>query len=198
MHILGGEKKGKSVVYPEREIRPTQAKVKEALFNILEVKNKTLLDLCAGSGAVGFEALSRGARFVTFVDIERKCIDALIKNAKTIFPIKKSIDTEIINKENINYKVKRISAFDYTKKQREAFDIIYFDPPYEKPELYLLVIENIFENKMLEEDGVLVVEFDEKVYKSFNFKKYKNIKIKEYGKTVLTFLYQDTESPKPI
>lgn len=187
MHLLGGEKKGKNIIYPDKEIRPTQAKVKEAFFNTINVKEKTFLDLCAGSGALGFEALSRGAKNTTFIDIERKCIKAIIKNAKTLF-----------GRKNNNYKIKRVSAFDYTKKQKDVFDIIYFDPPYEKPELYLSVIENIFENKIIAENGIFTVEFDNKVFKSFNFEKYKNIKVKEYGKTVLVFFYQETESPKSI
>ena len=85
MHIISGYKKNKKIITPKRDFRPTQSKVREALFNIIEVKDKIFLDLCSGSGAIGFEALSREAKYCIFIEIDREAIKNIFTNAKNIF-----------------------------------------------------------------------------------------------------------------
>lgn len=174
MHIISGYKKNKKIITPKRYFRPTQSKVREALFNIIEVKDKTFLDLCSGSGAIGFEALSREAKYCIFIEIDREAIKNIFTNAKNIF-----------EDESEKYKIKRISAEDFAKRTNEKFDIIYFDPPYNS-KIYNSVISLIIERNLLNKNGYLIVELGYEYYKKF-LENFNNIKcdIKIYGETVL-------------
>lgn len=176
MHIISGKKKGKKIISPNIYFRPTQSKLKEALFNIINVSGKTFLDLCAGSGAVGLEALSRGANHVTFVDIERESIKTLFKNAKSIFG-----NSDI-------YQIKRISAVDYIKNTDGHFDIIYLDPPYDS-NIYREIIYNVINRNLINNGGVLVAETSLNSYKKFSFLKPTNYDFRKYGESVLLFFY---------
>lgn len=180
MHIISGYKKNKKIISPKRDFRPTQSKVREALFNIIEVKDKVFLDLCSGSGAIGFEALSRGAKNCVFIEIDREAVKNIFINAKNIF-----------ENENGKYKIKRISAEDYVKRTEDKFDIIYFDPPYNS-KIYNVAISSIIERNLLNENGRLIVESSRKYYKNF-LENFNNIKhdIKIYGENVLIIFYKD-------
>lgn len=179
MHIISGYKKNKKIIIPKRDFRPTQSKVREALFNIIEVKDKIFLDLCSGSGAIGFEALSREAKYCVFVEIDREAVQNIFINAKNIF-----------ENEKEKYKIKRIAAEDYTKRTNEKFDIIYFDPPYNS-KIYEIVINSIIERNLLNENGYLIAESSYKYYKKFlenllnNYKINMKYDIKIYGENVL-------------
>lgn len=179
MHIISGYKKNKKIITPKRDFRPTQSKVREALFNIIEVKDKIFLDLCSGSGAIGFEALSRGAWRCVFVEIDREAVQNIFTNAKNIF-----------ENEKEKYKIKRIAAEDYTKRTNEKFDIIYFDPPYNS-KIYDIVINAIIERNLLNENGYLIAESSYKYYKKKlenfleNYKVNMKYDIKIYGENVL-------------
>ena len=175
MHIISGYKKNKKIIAPKRDFRPTQSKVREALFNIIEVKDKIFLDLCSGSGAIGFEALSRGAKYCVFAEIDREAIQNIFINAKNIF-----------ENESEKYKIKRIAAEDYAKRTNEKFDIIYFDPPYNS-KIYETVISLIIERNLLNENGYLIVESSYKYYKKIleNYKYDLEYEIKIYGENVL-------------
>ncbi|ACN84540.1 16S rRNA (guanine(966)-N(2))-methyltransferase RsmD [Brachyspira hyodysenteriae] len=181
MHIISGNKKGRKIITPKRDFRPTQGKVKEAFFNIIDIENKTFLDLCSGSGAMGFEALSRNAKFAAFIEIDREAIKTIFSNAKAIFN----------DNENI-YKIKRVSAEDYVKKTNDKFDVIYLDPPYHS-KIYFDVINNIIKRNILNDNGVLAAEFGADYYKKFlENEELKNIisgimeyDIKTYGESVL-------------
>lgn len=175
MHIISGYKKNKKIIAPKRDFRPTQSKVREALFNIIEVKDKIFLDLCSGSGAIGFEALSREAKYCVFVEIDREAVQNIFINAKNIF-----------ENESEKYKIKRIAAEDYAKRTNEKFDIIYFDPPYNS-KIYEAVISLIIERNLLNENGYLIVELRYKYYKKFleNYKYNLKYEIKIYGENVL-------------
>lgn len=185
MHIISGYKKNKKIIIPKRDFRPTQSKVREALFNIIEVKDKIFLDLCSGSGAIGFEALSREAKYCVFVEIDREAVQNIFINAKNIFEGEKE-----------KYKIKRIAAEDYTKRTNEKFDIIYFDPPYNS-KIYEIVIKTVMERNLLNENGYLIAESGCKYYKKFLEKSLENYKInmkydiKIYGENVLIIFRRD-------
>ena len=184
MYIISGNKKGRKIVNPKRDFRPTQSKVREAFFNIVNAEGKTLLDLCSGSGAIAFEALSRNAKHATLVEIDRDAVKTIVINAKAIF-----------DNDNTLYKVKRISALDYVKRTNDKFDIIYFDPPYHS-NIYFDCLNAIIERKLLNDDGVLAAEFGADYYKNFleteNFKSLiKDIMhydVKSYGESILVIL----------
>ncbi len=172
MNIISGSKKGKHIKLCDDNFRPTQAKVREAFFNIFDVVYSDFLDLCAGSGAMGFEALSRGAKHSTFVEIDRLRVKALFENSKSLFS-NDSLCT-----------IKRYSALDYTKRTNDKYDIIYFDPPYNSL-IYQNTIENIIERKLLNENGSLIIELDSKTYKKNMFFSSDFFEEKWYGNTCL-------------
>ena len=127
-------------------VRPTSDRLRETLFNILapQIKGSRFLDLCAGSGAVGIEALSRGASHVTFVDQSRRACSSIQTNLATI-----GITSEatIIIKDCV-------SAL---KNLAGKFDVIFFDPPYES-DVYDRVLREIGESYLCAPDTVVVVE----------------------------------------
>jgi 16S rRNA (guanine(966)-N(2))-methyltransferase RsmD len=127
-------------------VRPTSDRLRETLFNILapQIKGSRFLDLCAGSGAVGLEALSRGASHVTFVDKSRRACSAIQVNLDTIGI---TGEATIINKD-------AVSAL---KNLTGKFDVIFFDPPYES-DVYDRVLREIGESYLCAPDTVVVVE----------------------------------------
>jgi len=127
MRIIAGKYKGRKIAFPDH-IRPTQDKVRQAIFDTLgqDFKGASVLDLFAGSGALGIEALSRGAGRVVFVDIERKC-NFLIKSNLDGLGLSRGPGCEIENYRQDAFKAVAIAA-----KRKRRFDIIFADPPYHK------------------------------------------------------------------
>jgi len=139
---------------PDGKTRPTSDRLRETLFNILapEITDETrFLDLCAGTGAIGIEAVSRGAGFVTFVDKSRKAC-ALIEDNLDFLKIPEE-ETEIVNLE----------AETFTgREHKNGWDIIFFDPPYDSD--YAILLHDFREpgEKLLRKDGRLIVEHHSK------------------------------------
>lgn len=121
MRITCGRYKGKNLKMP-KGIRPTQEKVRQALFNILgDLEGLVFLELYAGSGAIGLEALSRGVRELTLVESHRDCQIAIKKNIQAL----QAKSCRVYPKDSIKV-VKEFS------QQKTRFDIIFMDPPYHK------------------------------------------------------------------
>src|SRR5258706_11365455 len=123
MRIIAGKFRGRKLKSPPSlQTRPTSDRLRETLFNILapRIAGARVLDLCAGTGAVGIEALSRGAAHVTFIDQSRKMC-ALIEENLNTFNIE---EREIVTNEASDFLRKLV------KKAKQPFDIIFFDPPY--------------------------------------------------------------------
>lgn len=121
IRLTGGQFRGRSIAIPARtELRPSLSKLRQALFNTLQLHTEgaRVLDLFAGSGALGFEALSRGAAHATFVDVSRDAERTIRKNAETLGVT-----------ENVH-----VICGDATRVDlpTAAFDLIFADPPYEK------------------------------------------------------------------
>jgi len=120
MKIITGLARGRVLYWPEGEkTRPTAAQVKEALFSVIQfdIEGRTVLDLFAGSGQLGLEALSRGAAFAHFVDFDKDAINIIEKNIK------------ICGFENFS-KVYKTSYDAFLKLTDLKFDIVFLDPPY--------------------------------------------------------------------
>jgi 16S rRNA (guanine966-N2)-methyltransferase len=119
MRIISGKYKGRVIRIPE-DIRPTQQKVRKAIFDILgDIEGLFFLELFAGSGAVGLEALSQGAKEVVFVENDTRCVEKIKENLSLL--------------NSLSYRVIELDAFraiEQLAKRKERFDIIFFDPPY--------------------------------------------------------------------
>jgi len=145
LRIVGGKYKGRTLVaFDGEKIRPTADKVRESLFNILQFKiaGANFLDLFSGTGAMGIEALSRGARKVTFNDCSKQSIAVLRKNLEKL-------------KVEEEYVVKNTLAQTFLTGNTEKFDVIFIDPPYNSG----LILEVLpLAKSALSDDGIIVVE----------------------------------------
>lgn len=181
MKIIGGEFKGRYMEMPRGvNIRPTSDKVREALFNIIKdrIAGASVLDLFAGSGSVGFEAISRGAASVTFVDSERRCVGSIKKTLK-------SIEKD----RSINANVYCSDAFKAIKKLNDSnyrFNIIFLDPPYHPDTLKkcLLCISNY---DILSSPYLIVCEHFKKDVIPEDVEGFKRCHQARYGDTMLSF-----------
>ncbi len=151
MRVIAGKARGKKLFQPKDEsIRPTLDRVKESLFNILgfEIKDALFLDLFSGSGAIGIEALSRGAKKVIFVDNVTNSCELTKKN---ILSCKFETSSYELQKNDVESSLKSLS------NKKLTFDYIFMDPPYgfTNVEPLILSISNL---KILSPKGQLIVE----------------------------------------
>ena len=159
-----------------KKVRPTMSRVADSLMNTLEnivsFEKATCLDLFCGTGSIGKKLLVKKAPLVFFVDV-------------TFAPLKSEpIKTEYLK----NAFFFKSSAFDFLKKTNETFDIIFADPPYFfKEQQYKMLVEKVFERKILKKNGVLIIEHS----KEFSSESIKVQKVKKFGKTILTFFKQE-------
>jgi 16S rRNA (guanine966-N2)-methyltransferase len=157
LRIIAGKFRGRRLKSPpSAQTRPTSDRLRETLFNILapRIEGARVLDLCAGTGAVGIEALSRGARDVTFIDQSRKMC-ALIETNLTSLSVESDL-YEIVVSEAVDYLRRR------TKDEALGFDIIFFDPPYATD--YETALRTIGEHasQFLNAGGIVIVEHHKK------------------------------------
>jgi len=156
LRIIAGKYRGRNLKSPPSlEVRPTSDRLRETLFNVIapQIAGARFLDLCAGSGAVGIEALSRGAAHVTFVDNSREMCE-LTKSNLELCRIERSA-SEVIRSEFAGY-LRRFIA-----KQPDSgkpWDIVFFDPPYAADYSPILDIFGANSSSLLNEDGLLIVE----------------------------------------
>ena len=147
IRIIGGRHKSYRIVFKALPaLRPTTDRAKETLFSWLqfELVNKSCLDLFAGTGSLGLEALSRGAQHVTFVEKEKNLYKNIIKNIS-----------------NLGYE-NQIQAvcsdsFKWLKTNKQKFDLIFLDPPFDLID-YKMLIRAIFQNNVLNQDGKIFLE----------------------------------------
>ncbi|MCL2702257.1 MAG: 16S rRNA (guanine(966)-N(2))-methyltransferase RsmD [Defluviitaleaceae bacterium] len=182
MRIISGSAKGTKLTAPEGFLtRPTPDMVRESLFNIMQdrVHGARFLDLFAGSGAVGLEALSRGADFAVFIDSRRQCVDKIRQNAaKTRLSDKARVLLMEADKA-----VRLLSA------EGQAFDIIYLDPPYGAG-LLSKSLGWIAELILVSQEGLVIAEHGND-FDCMRLAGYDVIRRKEYGNTVLHFLQRN-------
>lgn len=170
MRITGGFLKGRQISFQKHsDIRPTTDKNRSAIFSILadRVIDAHILDVCCGTGAFGIEAISRGAKSVTFVD---KDTSNLQKNLDLL----KGFEFKVIKSDLFKTKNRLLP---------EHYDIIFIDPPYEKYKLKDLL--NIFSDN-LKKDGILIIEESSRV-KSETNEDFKIIDERIYGDTKVIF-----------
>ena len=166
MRIVGGKYRHRIIIYPDdaTHTRPTKDRVREAIFSAIgDISNARVLDLYAGSGAMGIEALSRGASHCTFVDISPIAIKTIKENLNNL---------KIDNNEYEVIKNKDINAIESFKNK---FDLIILDPPYEEGQ-YELIVNLLKEKDLLSEHAIIVMEAN----RSIKLENIDYIKNKEY------------------
>lgn len=147
MRIISGQARGRKLIAPDGlDTRPTTDRVKESMFNLIipYIPTNNVLDLFAGSGALGIEALSRGCKRGVFVEQDKAALSVIKKNLELS---RQSEKAEVITGD----------AFTYLKQTGTRFDIIFLDPPYSKG-LLTRAIEVIAQRKLLSDGGIIVAE----------------------------------------
>lgn len=153
MRVIAGRYKGRHLTVPkDTVVRPTRDRVKESIFSIIQdrVIDARFLDLCAGTGNIGIEALSRGAKQVTFLEKNLKCIRLIEQNLKWIGLDSNQPEVQLI-------RAGAIQGINLLNEQSETFELIYLDPPYDS-DLYNQCLSCISDTCVLETSGILLVE----------------------------------------
>ncbi|MBR1753301.1 16S rRNA (guanine(966)-N(2))-methyltransferase RsmD [bacterium] len=175
MNITGGKFRGRKITAPDETFtRPTLSKTRESVFNILfsitDFENKNFLDLFAGSGIMGLEALSRGFK-------DCWCVEKNFKIAQVL----KSNYASLGLKPNL----KIGDSLKFLKVTEQKFDVIYIDPPYLSG-LYENCLKIIKDNQVLQPNGIIILEHSQPV----DFTEFNVIKQKIYSQKYVTFLVE--------
>lgn len=177
MRVIAGSHRGRRLSGPRGiSLRPTSDKVREALFSILgtRIPGCRFLDLYAGTGAVGIEALSRGARLVTFVESDSKAVHIIRKNLTACGML-----------DRADLRVGSTHSFlRQHDRGRDAYDIVFADPPYADQAALALVLES-WALGVVAEGGVLVIEQDARVLPPAGTDRVALLRRYEYGDTAL-------------
>ncbi|WP_338786674.1 16S rRNA (guanine(966)-N(2))-methyltransferase RsmD [Metabacillus sp. FJAT-53654] len=178
MRVVSGNYKGRQLkAVPGVTTRPTTDKVKEAIFNMVGpyFDGGNALDLFAGSGGLGIEALSRGIERCIFVDREAKAIQTIHKNLEACH----AVEASEVYRNDAERAIKAII------KRELRFELIFLDPPYKQQKLKAL-ITSISENNLLEEGGFIVTEHGSEVQLPVEIDQFIQIKYETYGMTSIT------------
>jgi 16S rRNA (guanine966-N2)-methyltransferase len=184
MRVIAGTLRGRRLQTIEgAEIRPTSDRLRETLFNILapRIRGSRFLDLCAGSGAVGIEALSRGASEVVLVESLRAACSVIEANLKT-FRIEKGVN--VIRRDAIV----ALKQFAETSAQ---FDIVFFDPPYAS-ELYEDVMNQIGASGVISPNSIVIVEHRAKQRLAPRYSNLESYRQLKQGESALSFYRFET------
>jgi 16S rRNA (guanine966-N2)-methyltransferase len=179
MRIIGGIYRGRTLRSATGlAIRPTSDRLREALFNILarRIEDIHFLDLCAGSGAVGIEALSRGAARVTFVERSRRACATIERNLNALAA---GADARIINREVT-------TALKHFSQDSETVDIVFLDPPYES-DVYDVVMTELGQGHLLSNNAVVIVEHRRKAPPKPSYNGLKMFRQVTQGESALAF-----------
>ena len=183
LRVISGSARGRRLkTVPGETTRPITDRVKESLFNILgtDIQGSAILDLFAGTGAVGIEALSRGAAFALFVDRNRLPIKIVKENLQTVGLADRAV-------------VLHQDAFVMLKSESSRkFDYVYIAPPQYR-EIWSQALRAIdIQTSFLQEDAWIIVQIHPKEYKKISLDHLKEFDQRQYGSTLLVF-YQFTE-----
>ena len=181
MRVISGKLRGKKLICPkDNRIRPTSDKVKGAIFNILQaqINGTKCLDLFAGTGNLGIEAISRGANHCTFIENNAESLKILSKNIQLcgILSCSRTIKQDVLN------------GLQKLHTENNSYDIIFADPPYDYQETQILVAK-IIGAQLLKPEGIIIIEHDKRV--SLDNSQTLSIYIRDhrfFGKTAITML----------
>jgi len=178
LRVIAGEAKGTRLVTPKDSARPTLDRVRESVFSILHMRlpGARFLDLYAGSGANGIEALSRGAAWCAFADSNSSAINAIGEN---VFRAK-------LGHKCRSYQLTLPAGLGVVAKSESQFDIIYCDPPYVGTD-YLSLLLQLKQNKLLTDGGMILVEHDLKASMPAEETGFSITREARYGRVGITF-----------
>ena len=182
LRISSGQFKNRKLNVSEN-IRPVRERVKQAIFSILDdkVENAFVLDLFAGSGNLGLEALSKGASKCIFVDDNFDSVKCLIENTSKIFG-----ETSEVDQDHSKFKIIKEDSTKFITNSHESFDLIFIDPPYEQQIHHIIK----FLDQVLNDNGIAVYFYSsesENDIEKLN-PKLKIINTREYGATKVDFI----------
>ena len=184
MRVIGGKFKGLKLIPPnDLGIRPTSDRLKEALFSILESKkynininNSSVIDICSGTGALGIEALSRGAKEVCFIDKDIKSIRIIQKNTSKL---------NINHEDKIFIKIIKDEVTKALQKIDSIYDIVLIDPPY-NTNIINETLKDLKNYNLIKTHSYIFAESSNA--EIFDFNGYELLDTKKYGKSKLTIL----------
>jgi 16S rRNA (guanine(966)-N(2))-methyltransferase RsmD len=183
MRVISGKARGTKLnTIEEKSTRPTLDRVKESLFNIIQSKvaDSNVLDLFAGSGALGIESLSRNANIAYFCEKNHEAVKAIRQNLERTNLLDKAV---IVNSD---YQ-------ECLKKLKEQFDLIFIDPPY-KDDIAVKAVDIIINKNILRKDGIIIIETDEIERELLEIKSIENVRVidqRKYGRAHLIFLKEE-------
>ena len=191
MRITAGKYKGARLETPKtRGMRPTSARVKESLFAILRgrINGADALDICAGSGAVGIEALSRGARRCVFVDADPAACRCIRRNLAALNAPPDAAQT---------LRAKASSAARRLFQQNRLFQIVFLDPPYNSPILHDMLRIIGQSAQICAQDGIVAAEHRANNAPDDRYGNLKRTRMETYGDTQLSF-FEPSESERAL
>ena len=182
MRIIGGKYKRRQIEVLSNGVSPTKDSLRESIFNILmsKIEGALVLDLYAGSGAFGIEAISRNAKEVSMVDVNTA---SLHENA------------QILDKDDRSKaQILKQDALEFIKKAYKMglkYDLIFLDPPYHKG-LVKKSLHLLLDCDILQRDGLIIAEYEKKALVNLDIKEYIDIRQIKAGKTSVSFFKKET------
>lgn len=180
MRVIAGTAKGHPLIAPKgMDTRPITARIKEALFSIwqMRIAGSRFLDLFAGSGSIGIEALSRGAEKVVFVEQSRKAIEIIKRNL-------------VACHLEVGYEIYRDDVFrrlQLLKETDEMFDLIYLDPPFTVKGIFIPVMEALSKAAILARNGIVAIRTPKEMELPSRIVELTRTKLKQYGISCIHF-----------
>ena len=177
MRVVGGRAKGRKLkAVPGQTTRPALDRVRTALFDTLgeEIVEKRVLDLFSGTGAIGIEALSRGAKHCVFLDLARRAHKTIVENLET---------TELSDLAETRH----TDAFAYLKNCSKEFDLVYVAPPQYQT-LWSQAMYALAERpEIVADTGQVIVQIDPSEYEALGLVAFEEVSQRKYGNTLLVF-----------
>lgn len=181
MRVISGIRKGHRLKAPKGiEVRPTEDKIKESIFNILgsiDKEDSLILDLFAGSGSIGIEFLSRGAKKCYFVDISSKSIQSIKENLLHT----NLNDLATVIKSDSSKAIKDLGGMSL------KFDFIYLDPPFKNSKLLYQVLNGLNDYQLLAYNGLIIIEHENELILEDYVYDFKKTDERRYGSKTVSF-----------
>ena len=179
MRIIAGKARGKKLKTPDGDhIRPTLDRIRENIYNMIGtgIRGSVFLDLFSGTGAMGIEALSRGANKVYFVDSDRRSYELTQYNIKSAR----------LEENALIYNMEAERALEQFESQGVKFDIIFLDPPYNKG-IVQKILQQLEKYNIMQDEGTAIVETDRSEETPESIGKFFREREKNYAATKITF-----------